>query len=66
MSATGWLAADLYLTFIAVFVAACALEARARGRSPVAWALIGLIANVVGFVVLMILPGRRWTAGEPV
>ncbi len=64
MSSTGWLVADLYLTFAFVFVAVCALKARARGRNPVVWGSIGLCANIVRFVVLVALPVRPTSASS--
>ena len=46
----------IQLAILAAFGICCAWIASNRGRSPVAWFLIGFFSHVIGLIILMVLP----------
>ena len=49
----------LQLVIMIVFGAICASIANGRGRSPVAWFLIGLVAPCIGLILVLVLPNLK-------
>lgn len=47
------------LVVMAVFGVACALIAQSRGRSPVGWFFIGLLAGCIGLIILLVIPDLK-------
>ena len=49
----------IQLVVMAAMGTACALIANSRGRSPVGWFFVGLLAGCIGLILILVLPDLK-------